>query len=247
MRLSKKDIIIKSWGLMSKKLPIITTMVLFIFSLIVLFTAVQDKLMVKLTYQSIVFIITSSLFNQGISLGLICVALKIINNNEVTFSLLFSGFHMLFQYVAASIIYFFILLVGAIPGAGMLLFSIYQGSAVNFSSIISMLGILLIIIPTIYLSVRLQFYNYFLIDQECGVVESIQKSAAITMGHVLELFIFGAYLSLIVLISLIPFSIGIAIGTPLVILLAVPVGLSFVFTIIALGYVYFILNKKSIP
>ena len=59
------------------------------------------------------------------------------------------------------------------------------------------------IIPAIYLSVRLQFYEYFLIDEECGVIESIKKSANISKGYVLELFVLGAVLSIIILISII--------------------------------------------
>ena len=75
-------------------------------------------------------------------------------------------------------------------------------------------------------------------------MESIKNSAIISRGQVLELFVFGAYLSLIVLISLIPLSIGLAISSPLAALLAIPVGLSFIFTIIALGYVYTILKSN---
>ena len=84
-------------------------------------------------------------------------------------------------------------------------------------------------------------------DQECGIVDSIKNSATISRGHVLELFIFGAYLSLIVLISLIPLLIGLTLGSPFAILLALPVGLSFLFTILALGQAYTILNKPPKP
>ena len=88
MELSKKDIILTSWRLMVKHLPILTAMVLFIFTLIILVSIVQDKLVLEITYQSIIFIISSSLFNQGISLGLICVSLNIINHREINFSML---------------------------------------------------------------------------------------------------------------------------------------------------------------
>tara|TARA_Y100000588_G_scaffold394697_1_gene516652 strand:+ start:6179 stop:6925 length:747 start_codon:yes stop_codon:yes gene_type:complete len=247
MQFSKKDIIIKSWRLMSKHLLLLTTMVVFIFSLIILFTVVQDKLMIELTYQSIIFIIASSLFNQGISLGIVCVSLNIINSNEIKFSLLFAGFHMLLQYVLASLLYLLFLLLAAIPGICLLFISIYKNSSSSPTNILSMLAILLIIVPTVYLSIRLQFFNYFLIDQECGILDSIKNSAIISRGKVLELFVFGAYLSLIVLISLIPLSIGLAIGSSLAALLAIPVGLSFIFTVIALGYVYTILKSNIKP
>ena len=71
------------------------------------------------------------------------------------------------------------------------------------------------IIPAIYLSVRLQFYEYFLIDEECGILESIKKSADISRGYILELFILGAVLSLIILISIIPLGLGLILSIPL--------------------------------
>ena len=86
------------------------------------------------------------------------------------------------------------------------------------------------IIPAIYLSVRLQFYDYFLIDEECGIVESIKKSAELSRGYVLELFIIGAVLSLIILISLIPMGIGLIFSIPL--------------SMVATSYIYLKLKKN---
>ena len=71
------------------------------------------------------------------------------------------------------------------------------------------------IVPAMYLSVRLQFYEYFLIDEECSVIDAIKKSADISKGHVLELFILGAALSLIILISIIPMGLGLIFSIPL--------------------------------
>ena len=71
------------------------------------------------------------------------------------------------------------------------------------------------IVPATYLSVRLQFYEYFLIDEECSVIDSLKKSADISKGYILELFIIGAILSLIVLISIIPMGLGLLFSIPL--------------------------------
>ena len=76
----------------------------------------------------------------------------------------------------------------------------------------------LIIIPAAYASIRLQFYDYFLIDNEGGAIESIKKSINITKGYTGELFVLGAILSIIVLISLIPLMIGLFISIPLTIM-----------------------------
>ena len=78
--------------------------------------------------------------------------------------------------------------------------------------------LLLIIIPAVYASIRLQFYDYFLIDNEGGAIESIKKSISITRGYTGELFVLGAILSIIVLISMIPLMIGLLISIPLTIM-----------------------------
>ena len=75
--------------------------------------------------------------------------------------------------------------------------------------------IILIIIPAVYISVRLQFYNYFLLDEESGIIESIKRSAEISKGYVGELFLLGAALSIIILISIIPLGLGLIFSIPL--------------------------------
>ena len=75
--------------------------------------------------------------------------------------------------------------------------------------------ILLIIVPAAYVSIRLQFYDYFLIDNECSILESIINSAKITKGYAWQLFLLGAILTIIVLISIIPLGAGLIISIPL--------------------------------
>ena len=75
--------------------------------------------------------------------------------------------------------------------------------------------VLIIIIPLVYISLRLQFYDYFLVDEECNIVEAVKKSMAITKGYVMELFLLGAVMSIIVLVSIIPLGAGLFISIPL--------------------------------
>ena len=106
----------------------------------------------------------------------------------------------------------------AIPG---IIFMLSFSGSDSFSVIESFLDnmtiipLILILSPIIYFSVRLQFYSYFLVDKECGVLESIKGSLLITKGLFLELFTLGALISLIVLISIIPFGLGLIFSIPL--------------------------------
>ena len=38
------------------------------------------------------------------------------------------------------------------------------------------IGIFLLIVPGIYLAIRLQFYSAYIVEEDCGIIESLQKS-----------------------------------------------------------------------
>ena len=212
MELSKYEIIIRTWNIIKEHLPLLVLTVLFMFTLNIIFSVVQDKIMMQTTYRSIIFISAAFLFQAGLNLGMIRISLNMINQKNVYFSLLFSSFHMLIPSVLASLVYICILFIAALPG---LLLLIYSSGGIASINIFSILSIILLIAPATYLSVRFQFYNYFLIDEECEIIESLKKSANISHGHILELFVIGAMLSIITLISIIPLGLGLLISIPL--------------------------------
>ena len=130
---------------------------------------------------------------------------------------------MLIAYILATIIFLGLILFVASPGTILLILSISADSE-HISSLDELIGttfiipLLLIIIPATYTSIRLQFYNCFLIDEECGVISAIKRSINTTKGHVAELFILDAILSTIILISIIPMMLGLLISIPLAII-----------------------------
>ena len=232
MELSKKEIIISSWTIMKKHLVLMAIIVLFIFSLNILLSIIQERLLDEITYQSILFIMAAYLFQIGLNLGFLRICLNMINNTEVNFSLLFSSFHMLISYVFATILYLIALLLAASPGLLLFITSVsidLDNISSSIGSMPAILSVILVIVPAIYLSIRLQFYDYFLIDEECGILDAIKKSADISKGYVLELFIIGAVLSLMILISIIPMGLGLILSIPL--------------SMVATSYVYLKLKK----
>ena len=181
---------------------------------------IQDELLDKITLQTVLFTIAAYLFQAGLNLGMLRIALNINNTNETSLKDLVGSFHMLFPYILATIIFLAIMLLFASPG--IVLFLIFISSDWEtiatlewLNSVTMFIAALLIIVPAVYVSIRLQFYDYFLIDNECSILESITNSAKITKGFVSELFILGAILSIIVLISIIPLGAGLFISIPL--------------------------------
>jgi len=135
----------------------------------------------------------------------------------VNFSQLFGSFDVLIPYILATIVLITILFIAASPGIILLLVSVSADwdslEAPDDWSVI--IPIILIFIPAVYISVRLQFYNYFLLEEEGGIIESIKRSAEISKGYVGELFLLGAVLSIIILVSIIPLGLGLLISIPL--------------------------------
>ena len=157
---------------------------------------------------------------MGLNLGMLRIALNINNTNEAALKDLVGSFHMLIPYVLATIIFLVIMIFAASPGIVLLFISISSdwdtiATLEWLNSGTMFIPALLIIVPAVYVSIRLQFYDYFLIDNECSILESITNSAKITKGYAGELFLLGAILSIIVLISIIPLGVGLIISIPL--------------------------------
>ena len=220
MEFSKREIITSSWNIMKPNLSLLILAILFIFGLNLLLSALQEEMLGDIKAQSILFTIAAYLFQMGLNLGMLRISLNIINNKEVNFSQLFGSFDVLIPYILATIVLIAILLIAASPGIILLLVSVSADwdsmsnlEALDDWSVI--IPIILIIIPAVYISVRLQFYNYFLLDEETGIIESIKRSAEISKGYVGELFLLGAVLSIIILLSIIPLGLGLLISIPL--------------------------------
>jgi len=220
MEFSKREIIISAWNILKPNLGLMVLVIVFIFSLNLILGIVQDRLLQDVTLQSILFTVAAYLFQMGLNLGMVRICLNLINNTEGDFSQLFGSFHLLIPYLLASLISLVLLLLAATPGIILLLSSISSDldtlqAVETWGNILRTIPVLIIIIPLVYVSLRLQFYDYFLVDEECNIIEAVKKSMAITKGYVMELFILGAVMSIIVLISIIPLGAGLFISIPL--------------------------------
>ena len=72
------------------------------------------------------------------------------------------------------------------------------------------------IIPGIYLALRLQFFQAFIIEENAGIIESLHKSWEITKGQALPLFILALVMIGILILGCILFGIGIFVAVPLI-------------------------------
>ena len=158
----------------------------------------------------------------------------IIGYSIISFTLtILSGRSLTFNIVSAV----FSLIIGGLFGLGYLrnLFQALDGEEPQFSaygqesrkllkyiassivySIIVTIGIILLIIPGIYLGIRLQFYSAFIVDEDCGAIESLKRSWEITKGQELPLFLLSLVLILISIIGMLLLGVGIFVAVPVI-------------------------------
>jgi uncharacterized membrane protein len=57
-------------------------------------------------------------------------------------------------------------------------------------AIIVTVGLILLIVPGIYLAIRLQFYSYYIVDKNTGAIDSLRMSWKLTEGNMINIFLF---------------------------------------------------------
>lgn len=88
--------------------------------------------------------------------------------------------------------------------------------AIILMGIIVVLGICLFIIPGIYLALRLQFYAAFIVEEDAGIIESLQRSWDITRGQGMSLFMLMLAMVGLCILGVILLGIGIFVAMPLI-------------------------------
>lgn len=92
-------------------------------------------------------------------------------------------------------------------------------------------GIILLIVPGIYLSIRFQYYGYLIVDKNLGPIEALNQSSHLTSGVKWQLFLFGLILGLINLAGLLALVVGLFVTIPS--------------TMVAGAYVFRLLQKRG--
>lgn len=131
-------------------------------------------------------LIMSMLFALGYTKNIF----QALDNFEPQVSAYAAQARKLFTYLGASILYTIIVFLGS----SLLFFeglylaseveSVFQATA-YFKEHMCLILIVsfILILPSIYLSIRLQYYTAFIIEEDAGVIESLKKSWKITKGH----------------------------------------------------------------
>jgi len=124
-----------------------------------------------------------------VRLGLIKISLNFCDNLKSKISDLFSQYRLFFRYLFASILY----------------------------GLICLLGVIFFIIPGIYFGIRFGFFDYFIVDKNSKIIESLERSWEITKSNFWNLFLFYLLLFGINILGAICFLIGLFATIPITI------------------------------
>jgi hypothetical protein len=92
-----------------------------------------------------------------------------------------------------------------------------EGSGAALSLVI--LGALVLLLPAIYISLRFMFFQFFIVEEDAGIISSLSKSWKITKGQVWPLFLVGIVSMGLVIVGMALFFIGLLVALPLIALM----------------------------
>ncbi|MBI2022461.1 hypothetical protein HYS97_01275 [Candidatus Daviesbacteria bacterium] len=140
-----------------------------------------------------------------IDIGLIRIALDFEGGKKPGFSDLVKDYKLAIKYFLSSFLY------GLITGV----------------------GLILLIIPGIYLALRLQFYSYLIVDKGFGPLQALKESWKLTKGKVIKLLLYGLLTIGLYLLGVAALIVGILVAVPI--------------TMLALAHIYRQLLQNNPP
>ena len=157
--------------------------------------------------QYIIFYLATSLLMIGLEVGMIKLLFNLIDQKIKSASEIFNYFYMLKKYFLGLMLFYCIIGIALLPGLVYIIiksdyeiFQIIQNSIddIYFQQLISsyfnqydfFIIALLLFIPTIYVLIRLCFWNYCLIDSNISGWYAILKSFQITKNKELEIIVY---------------------------------------------------------
>lgn len=139
--------------------------------------------------QSILAVLLSLAFTVltlFLEIGFIKIVLKLIDGHKAEITELWAYPQYLLRMIGATILY----------------------------SLIVVVGFILLIIPGIYLALRLQFYSYYIVDKNAPAVDSLRMSWKATEGNVINIFLFALLLIALNILGALALLIGLFVTIP---------------------------------
>jgi hypothetical protein len=150
-----------------------------------------------------------------IGLGWSQVGIRLIRNNASNWNDFKTMPNIWWRYIVTGIICFLVTLPFTLLIIGSVLLGLFTGGSNDAATIISIILAIAGFAGLIWLSIRLMFLPFILIDnQDLKPVALLKKSFAFTHGHVGKLIQLGVWQFLVILLGLIALIIGLIVAIP---------------------------------
>lgn len=149
-------------------------------------TGILSSLVEQQVFANLIVSIASTALSILVQIGMIKILLDLYDGKKLDFTQLYSMYPLALRYLGASILYGLMVVV----------------------------GIVLLIVPGIYLAIKYQFYSFLIIDKNMGIMDSFKKSGEMTKGNMMNLFFLGLILVVINIIGALLFGIGLLVTIP---------------------------------
>jgi len=170
------------------------------------------------------------LFQTPLMMGFVYVAARLYQNKTIEFSNYFDGIKDFLKILVISLLNGIFIGLTLLPAVIFMLYKLTNGFDLSIlrspenimpllespSIILSLiLGMFLLLLPTFYLSICIQFSVYFVIFLDADYWKAIQWSIIIVNKKIGHFILMGIVIGLLVLLSLIPFLLGLLVMIPL--------------------------------
>lgn len=126
------------------------------------------------------------IFSTIVSIGIMKVMLRTVDGERPTLLDVLKSYRLFFKFFFASV------LAGGIV----------------------LIGFILLIVPGILFSLRLQFTVYAIVDRGMGPIAAIKYSWTITRGHAMNILLFNVLIGLVSLLGVLALGVGLLVATP---------------------------------
>ena len=123
-----------------------------------------------------------------LSIGIINISLKLARGEVASWGDLWTKRHLFWRYIGGSILY----------------------------ALIVSVGLLLLIIPGVIWALKYQFFTYILVDKELSIWAALKDSSRLAQGHKGNIFVLNILLTLIAVLGLLLFFIGLLAAMPII-------------------------------
>ena len=220
--INKRELFIQSWDLFKGNTQFLINIGVLIFLVQMLIPNLLEGFFHQMSIQYILYRITYLLLVTGVTLGVTAQMIKITRLMTIeSLSDVFNYYHKIIASITGSVlvalafgvlaVLFIILFMGVSSLSIESIESIAMGDEVSGPLMIGFMGYIVIIA---YLSLKTNFFTYFIVDKDMGPIDALRESLTRTTGLEFELFTIYSILALLNLIGALLFGIGLLFTIP---------------------------------